>query len=198
MDIRQIRENFGRVKAYYLKNDTLRAMGVLIVGLKEAIKLSGGLPTDVRSQLREAVQFINRDEMVKKFSPNGVSYQPSQERQLLISLVDIYKKIQEDNEKEDYEVAKERKQCLDQALNLGLKNLEAGKISEADQCFQEAISFYKNEHRIFFYIAKSLIDAGQVKRAGVYIKKGLELVPTDKEMANLQDKAMRVQAEGAE
>jgi hypothetical protein len=189
MDIRQVREYLGRVKPYYLKNETLRALAALISGLKGALGMPGGIPTPVRGSIREAVQLMARDEMVKKRLPVQLMYQQGQERQLLVLLAKLHKEIDEELNREDYDTAKTRKQSLDHTMNQGLRSLEGGRVSEADEYFHEALKFYRDEHRLFFYIAKSLVDAGAAKRALPYLKKGLELAPGDAEMTALLDRA---------
>jgi hypothetical protein len=97
MDVRQVREYLGRVKAYYLKNEALLSMDALISGLKGALTLPGGLPVDVRSPLREAVQLVAKEDLVKKRVPAAtpLMYQQGQERQLLAVLTDLRKEIDE-------------------------------------------------------------------------------------------------------
>jgi tetratricopeptide (TPR) repeat protein len=191
MDIRQIREHLGRVKAYYLKNETLRSMDALINGLKGALTLPGGLPTNVRSPLREAVQLVAKEDLVKKRVPAAtpLMYQQGQERQLLAVLMDLRKEIDEDLNSEDYETAAARKLRLDQALNQGLRSLEAGRVSEADEYFQQALANYRDEHRVFFYIGTSLVEANAAKRAMPYLRKGVAAAPDDEEMAAMLETA---------
>ena len=192
MDMRQVREHLGRVKPYYLKNETLRALNSLITGLKGALLLPGGIPTPVRGSVREAVQLMSRDEMVKKRLPAQFMYQSGQERQLLAMLINIYKNIETELNTEDYETTSQRKQQLDNTLNQGLRSLEAGRIPEADEYFHQALTHYRDEHRLFFFIAKSLIEADAPKRAVPFLRKGLEVIPNDAEMAALLDRATQM------
>ena len=185
MDLRQIWENLGRVKPYYLRNETLRALSSLIAGVQGSLTLAGGLPTDVRSPLREAVQLMCRDELVKKHSEVQLAYQQGQERQLLTTLTTLYRHIEAELNSEDDATAMARKQRLDQALNQGLRSLEAGRVSEADEYFQAAVANYRDERRLFFYIGKSLMDANAAKRAVPYLRRGAEINPDDAEMSAL-------------
>ncbi len=198
MDMRQVREHLGRVKPYYLKNETLRALTALITGLKGALTLPGGISTAVRAPLREAVQFMARDEMVKKRLPAQLMYQQGQERQLLGLLVRLHQDIEAELNSEDYETASQRKQQLDHALNQGLRSLESGRVSEADEYFHQAVGFYRDEHRVFFYIGKSLIEANAPKRAIPYLRKGLEAVPEDEEMTAMLERATQLARGNAE
>ncbi|MDR2726919.1 MAG: hypothetical protein LBC10_02880 [Deltaproteobacteria bacterium] len=198
MDIRQIRENLGRVKPYYLKNETLRALAALINGLKGALTLPGGLPTDVRAPLREAVQLMTRDELVKKHTEVRLAYQQGEERQLLTALVALHHNIETELNSENDATAIARKQRLDQALNQGLRSLEAGRVSEADEYFQQAVANYRDEHRLFFYIGKSLLEADAAKRSVPYLRKGVETNPDDNEMSAMLEKANQAVKAAAE
>ena len=192
MDMRQVREHLGRVKPYYLKNETLRALHSLITGLKGALLLPGGMPTPVRGSVREAVQLMARDEMIKKRLPTQLMYQSGQERQLLAVLIKTYKEIETELNTENYDTTSQRKQQLDAMLNQGLRSLEAGRVPEADEYFHQAITYYRDEHRLFFFIAKSLIEADAPKRAVPFLRKGLEVAPDDTEMAELLERASQM------
>ena len=197
MDIRQIREHMGRVKAYYLKNETLRALASLISGLKGALALPGGLPADVRGPLREAVQLLARDELIKKHA-GQLMYQQGQERQLLAVMMRLRDVIEAELNSEDEAVSAARKLRLDQALNQGLRSLEAGRVSEADEYFQQALVNCRDEYRAYFYIGKSLLEANAAKRSLPYLRKGVEACPDDAEMSAMLEKAnqaVRVAAE---
>ena len=192
MDIRQIREHLGRVKPYYLKNETLRALGSLISGLRGAVALPGGLPADVRGPLREAVQLMARDDLIKKRLAIPLMYQQGQERQLLGMLAKLHQEIETELNTEDDATASGRKLRLDQAINQGLRSLEAGRVSEADDYFQQAVANYRDEHRMFFYIGKSLVEANAAKRSVPYLRKGMEVSPDDAEMAAMLEKANQI------
>ena len=72
----------------------------------------------------------------------------------------------------------------DRALNMGQKLVAQGKFSEAEEAFREAVSYYRDEHRLFQMIAKCFIDADQPRRAIDYLRKALEIEP-DNEPARL-------------
>ena len=185
MDARQIREELGRAKSAYQKKDTLRALVTLINALKAALSLPGGLPLDVRSSLREAVQLVGKDELVQPCAPTPLVYQPGEERPLLGRLIAVHKEVVAQMNTEDYETASARKLRIDQALNQGLRSLEAKRVSEADEYFQQAVANCRDECRVFYYIGKSLLDAGAGKRALFYLRNGVEAAPEDVEMAAL-------------
>ena len=166
----------------------IRALSCFIAGLQELG--SNAPPTDVRGDLREALQLLARDEQVKALLPDGqCSYTPGQEKALLALFTNISNQLKEAAETEDHESALARKIKLDQAYNAGKKLLEQGKVSEADASFTEAVLAYKDEHRLFYMVAGLLVDANEVVRAGPYLKKGLEALPGDPELMELLERA---------
>ena len=96
MDVRKIRENLGRIKIYYLKGETLRALGFAVMALKDVVRAGGAPPVDVRGPLREGVQLLARDKDVKRLSKAPLMYQPGQERALLLTLATLYKQLEEE------------------------------------------------------------------------------------------------------
>ena len=188
MNIRQIRENFGRARTSFQRNEMVRALHCFVSGLQE---LGGSAPpTDIRGDIRETLQLLVRDEQVRAFLPGGqCAYTPGREKELLAFFTKIHDQIKEDAETEDHEVALARKIKLDQAYNAGKKFLEQGRVSEADASFAEAVFAYRDEHRLFCMIAGLLVDAREVVRAGPYLKKGLEVLPGDPELMKLLERA---------
>lgn len=194
MDVHKIKEQLSRIKPYYLRNETIRSLAAAVSALKAIVKSSAPLPTELRSILREGVQLLLRDELIKNHLPIPISYQPGQEKQLFSVLATTYKKIVEEQEKENYVKIRERKQKLDQAFNLGIKLLEQHKISEADTAFMEALTYYKDEEKLFFLIAKALIKNNEPVRALDYIRKGLETIPANVDLKKLDTIATRIRA----
>lgn len=190
MDLRKIRENLGRIKVYYLKGETLRALGFAVMALKDVVRAGGTPPLDVRGPLREGVQLLTRDKDVKRLAGGPLLYQPGQERALLLALAKLYKLLEDEAGRESREAAFARKQRLDQALGLGRRLLAQARISEADAAFQEALAHYRDEHRVFQLIGKSLLDAGQARRAAPYLKKAVELEPDNAVARGLLESAL--------
>jgi predicted Zn-dependent protease len=188
MNIRQIRENLGRVRTSFQRNDMIRAVNCFVAGLQE---LGGNAPpTDIRGDIRESLQLLVRDEQIKALLPGGqCSYTPGQEKALLALFTKIHDQLKEAAATEDHEAALTRKIALDQAYNAGKKLLEQGRVSEADANFAEAVLAYRDEHRLFYMVASLLVDAKEVVRAGPYLKKGLEALPDDPELLELLERA---------
>lgn len=196
MDLRKARENLGRIKIYYMKGESARALQAAIVALKELVQCNP-LPTEMRGLLREGLQFITRDAELKPYLKSPIIYQPGQERQLLLSLAAIYKAMEEAAGRESHEQALERKRRLDQGINVGQKLLAQGKVSEAEESFQAALRNYRDEHRIFMLVGRWLFEAEQPRRAVPYLKKAVELEPTNTMALELFANAMRAKQDAA-
>ena len=194
MNIRQIRENLGRVKTSFQRNEILRALLFFITGLKE---LGGNAPpSDLRGDIREAMQLLMRDEKVKALLPApNFGYNPGQEKAILELFTKIHEQLQELSTHEDHKDALERKIKLDRAFLLGKRHLEQGRVSEADASFVEALQYYKDEHHIFYMIALALVELKEVVRAGPYLKKGLEALPDNAELLALVERARVIRQE---
>ena len=166
----------------------VRALSCFVAGLQG---LGGNAPpSDIRGDIREALQLLIRDGQVKALLPDGqCAYAPGQEKELLALFTKIHDQIKEAAETENRETALARKIKLDQAYNAGKKLLEQGRVSEADASFAEAVLAYKDEHRLFCMIASLLVDAKEVVRAGPYLKKGLEALPGDPDLLELLELA---------
>ena len=187
MNIRQVRENLGRVRTNFQRNDMIRAVQCFITGLQG---LEGAPPpSDLRGDIREAAQCLASDKNIRALLPDPFSYTPGREKELLALFTKILNQIKEAAETEDHDTALARKLKIDQAYNAGKKHLEQGRVSEADASFAEAVRAYKDEHRLFCMIAVLLVDAGEVVRAGPYLKKGLEVLPGDPELMELLERA---------
>lgn len=193
MTPKEIREHLGRVKPYYLRNEIQRALGAAIAGLQG---LGNSQPTtEMRGVIREAIQLLSRDDEVRKYLKAPIIYQPGQEKAVLVQLALVYKGIREAAEYEGHDTALNRKIKMDQAFNQGVKLLDQGRASEADACFVEAISCYKDEHRIFSLIGKALIGAGEIRRALPYLKRGAEAAPGDTAMQQIYTECQRLRDE---
>jgi tetratricopeptide (TPR) repeat protein len=161
----------------------------MVAALRELGKAQA--PTDVRSLLREGVQYLALDEAVTGRLPAPLTYQPGQESSLFVLLAQALKRMEEEAGIEGHDTALARKRQMDQALVQGQKLLAQGKVSEADASFQQAVGFYRNEHRLFQLIGKLLLDAGQPRRAVSYLKKAVETEPDNPVAGELYHTALR-------
>ncbi len=192
MDIKEIRAHLGRVKGLYQRKETDRAFASIIM----AIKGMGNkpFPSDIRSMIRESVQLVGRDESIIEVIGKPLAYQPGQEQLIMAALAKAYKDLRAKAEAEERAKALERKLNIDHNLNQGMKLLEQDKISEADECFSQAITFYKDEHSLFVIIGKALMEANQVRRALPYLKRGSDVDPNNASTKELFNKCMELRA----
>lgn len=186
MDQKVTLTNLARVKSYYNKGNSLEALNSIVAALDEIVKVHPSkISTSIKSSLREASQLVARDKVITEGLSAPIIYKAGEERNLHILLVSIQNKLINGPE-ESREEAKARKMKIDKAYMLGVRLLQANKISEADQVFHEAIKFYKDEFRLFTLIINALMSAGQNVRARGYIKKALEIYPDSKDLLELQ------------
>jgi tetratricopeptide (TPR) repeat protein len=193
MDLRKVKDLCSRAKSYAQKGDTLRALTTLCSGLKELTRSSAPAPSDMRGLVREVVQSLSSMDIIKETSRHPFKYEPGQERALLLLCEELAIAIDVKLNHESYEMAAERKLKLDQTLNRALRTLEQGQIAKADEIFSEALVFYRDEHRVFTYIAKALMNVGAIKRAQGYVRRGLAVVPGDAVMLALMDELAKQQ-----
>ncbi len=183
MDSKKVIYNLSKVKACYLKGQSFQAVNHTVLALKEIVEKPSSAPlsVNIRSLIREAMQFLSRDEKVTSKTTTSLAYSPGQEKVMLKNLLRIHCQFAEALQ-ENREQTRERKLKLDKAYNLGLRLLAANKISEADQAFQMSVKCYKTEKKLFSMIADALIKAGQEVRATTYLKKAIELEPDSEKL----------------
>lgn len=184
MDLRKIREQLGYIRVYYLKGDTLRALGSAIMALRD-LSRAGNLPTELRSMVREGVGYLARDEELKRHLKRPLAYQPGQEKALFLQLGAAYKEMAAQAGLESSKETFARKQKLDRALILGQRLVAQGKFSEAEEAFREAVSCYRDEHRLFQMIAGAFMEAGQPRRAIDYLRRAVEVEPDNAAARNM-------------
>lgn len=183
MNARKIREDLGRAKTCAQKRDVVRAVYLLCISLKD---LGGQVsPTPLRTDFRNAITEICADPSFKKFYSQPVSYQPGKERELLALFNKFYKELHGKADDEEYEVALARKLNLDRCINDGKAFLNQNKPQEADERFNEALKYYKNETAAFSMMARAMMDAGHYARALGYIRLGLKEKPEDQVLTRL-------------
>ena len=193
MNIRKIREDLGRAKASCQRRDFPRAVYLTITALKDL----GGhpAPSDLRGDIRTALEALTKDPQYKKECGTAVSYHPGKERELLIFFVKLYKKLQGQEDQEDYEATLQRKLRLDRAIREGKHLLEQKRASEADACFTEALTHCRTEYAAYSMIARALLDAGEYVRALGHLRNGLKLQPDDPQMKALAEEGLRLRAQ---
>lgn len=183
MNARKIREDLGRIKTCIQRRDFPRAVYLFCMSLKD---LGGqSAPMDLRGDFRTALADLCADPLYKKEFPQAISYQPGKERDLLVFFNKFYKQLKGAENKEDYETTLARKLALDRCLNNGKAFLKQGEPSEADNSFNEAFKYYRNEFAIYSMMARAMLDAGQPARALGYVRKGLAERPEDQELTRL-------------
>ncbi len=192
MNARKIREDLGKVKTCIQRRDFPRALYLFCISIKD---LGGqAAPMDLRGDFRTALGEICSDPIYKKEYPQAISYQPGKEKELLVFFNSFYKQLMGTEDKEEYETTLQRKLSLDRCLNDGKAFLKQGQPSEADNSFNEAFKYYKNEFAIYGMMARAMLDAGHPARALGYVRKGLAERGDDQDLINLSQECARQRA----
>ena len=170
MNARKIREDLGRAKACCSRHDTERALFLTISALKE---LGGqSAPLDLRGDFRTAFAELAADPDLKAAGVPALAYSPGAEKEVLQQLSQVYRTLKGQEKEEEYQSALQRKLSLDHSFSDGKKFLSAGKPTEADACFVEALKHYKDEKAIFGMMARAMMDAGEYVRAMGHARNG--------------------------
>ncbi len=190
MNARKIREDLGRAKACCSRHDTERALFLTISALKE---LGGqSAPLDLRGDFRTAFVELAADPDLKAAGVPALAYSPGAEKEVLQQLSQVYRTLKGQEKEEEYQSALQRKLSLDHSFSAGKKFLSAGKPTEADACFVEALKHYKDEKAIFGMMARAMMDAGEYVRAMGHARNGLKELPNDAELTRIIEECTRL------
>ena len=190
MNARKIREDLGRAKACCSRHDTERALFLTISALKE---LGGqSAPLDLRGDFRTAFGELAADPDLKAAGVPALAYSPGAEKEVLQQLSQVYRTLKGQEKEEEYQSALQRKLSLDHSFSDGKKFLSAGKPTEADACFVEALKHYKDEKAIFGMMARAMMDAGEYVRAMGHARNGLKELPNDAELTRIIEECTRL------
>jgi predicted Zn-dependent protease len=198
MSVKLALEDLARAKIYFHRHDVLRSMLALLAGLKKFLKTQP-LNTErqaVEGVMRELVLLLNRTEEVKQYSERkALSWERKGAKRLLLEIAYTLRAYKEASEKESIEATRERKLKMDQLLLRGQKALEFKKLPEAEEAFQEAVTLYVDEHKLFYMIGSKLMSAGFARAAIKYLQKGVEVDPDSEKACYFLAKAFASIAE---
>lgn len=184
-------EHLNRAKAAYLKGEVLRPL----VSVAEAVKVMATSTIHsmemgpIGSLLREMLSSLNKEERVRKFAPQPLSYVKGQEKQLYAGLAAAAKKIKEEMDRETMEAMRERKLKIDRAILAGQRYLEHGNAPEAQRSFREAVEAHVDEDAMFVIIPEKLQKAGCYRESLEYLKRAAKIHPHDRKTCELAAEA---------
>lgn len=191
MNARKIREDLGRIRTCIQRGDYPRAVNLLVISLKDLGNQMA--PMDLRGDFRNALGDICAHATYKKTNSQPMVYQAGKEKNLLLFFQQFYAMLTgQPDEEEDYDTAIQRKLNLDRCIGNGKAFVSQNKFTEADDCFAEAMKYYKDEIAAFGIMARIMMDAGQYVRALGYVRKGLEKQPANEDLRALGDECARL------
>lgn len=195
MNARKVREGLGRVRTCIQRGEFPQALQLVCQGLRECG--SQPAPMDLRGDFRTAIGDICSHPDYRKRNLKPVSYQAGKEKAILSYLQKLHELLTgQPEEEEEYDTALQRKLNLDRCINNGKAFVAQGKFTEADDCFNEALKYYKTEIAAFAIMARSMMDAGQFVRALGYVRKGLEIQPGNEDLRQLSVVCNQMRAKG--
>ncbi|THB67701.1 MAG: hypothetical protein D6E12_08020 [Desulfovibrio sp.] len=174
---REIKEQLARARGYFHSHDVMRSILALATGMKVLVEqpVFGVARQEITTHILEVTQLLNRAEEVQLHVPQGLEYTKGADKRFLGMLIRLVKTIKEEAGKETLEQARDRKLKMDRALIRGQKQLDAGKTAEAEEAFNEAVSLYVDEHKLFVFIASKLIKAKLARQALKYLQRALKV-----------------------
>lgn len=176
-DYRSITEELARAKGHFHHHDVNRALVSLALAMKGAAsaQIFGRQKLELERAVQEMVQLLNRTDDVLQYLPEGIVFAKGGYKKLLGQLAALLQRIKEEAAKESLEATRERKLKMDNLLIRGQKYLENKNLADAAAAFQEAVSLYVDEHKLFFVIGNKLMHAGIPQQALPYFLKGMEV-----------------------
>lgn len=192
MNARKIREDLGKARTSIQRNDYPRALYLFCASLKDLG--SQAAPMDLRSDIRTTLADICAFPAYKKAYQQPISYQPGREKEILAFFNKFYQQLTGEEDEENYNETLKRKLNLDRCLNDGKVFLTQGKAAEADQCFDEAFKYYKNEFAVYAMITRAMMDSGHYVRALGYARKGLKEKPDNQDLRALAEECAKKRA----
>lgn len=185
MNVRKARENLGRVRTCIQRGEFPQALHLVCDSLRDCGAQPA--PMDLRGAFRTALADICSAPEYKQRYNKPLGYTAGKEKAILDFLQRLLSLVGGAAEEEEpYEEALQRKLSLDRCINDGKTFVAQGKFSDADDCFTEALKYYKNEIAAFGIMARAMMEAGQYVRALGYVRKGLEIQGNNEDLLQLQ------------
>ncbi len=183
--VKQINEHLARAKGYFHRHDVVRCLLSLISATKalvEAPQVVGRDKQAMQMAMAELAQLLGRTEEAAEHMPGGYDYTRGQEKPFLRDTVTFYKSLDAAAKREQELQTQARKLQMDRLLLRAGKSLEAGKLGDAMQHYDEAVSLYEDEHIIFTMIARALLGSdakGSTEAALPWSKRAVQADPNN-------------------
>lgn len=187
-EARAVKEHLARAKGYFHRHDVMRALASTAAAVQTLLKAPTVVGADrmaVDNAFHEITGMLNRTEEVTANLPQGLVYRKGAEKAFLLSLAKLVQLLKEAEEKESYEETLARKLKIDRNLSYGRRLLEAGKINDARDAFDEAAGLYVDEESLFRLMGQACIDNSQGRLALRYLKQAEKVDPEKRSVISL-------------
>lgn len=181
--VKQINEHLARAKGYFHRHDVMRCLLSVTHAAKDLVgspQIVGRDKQTIQMAMAELAQLLSRTEEAQTHMPEGYNYAKGQEKAFFRNSVEFYKKLSEAIKRDEAMQTQARKLKMDRLLLRAGKSLEAGKLAEAMQSYDEAASLCVDEHIIFTMIARALLGsdaAGSTEAALPWAKRAVQADP---------------------
>jgi Flp pilus assembly protein TadD len=178
---RDVKEHFGRAKAYIAKPDAVRALLAYREGLKG---LAQGLVVG-RDRIEldvfagEALRSLNRDDEVRRFAAGELVYAKGQEKQLYLDMTELARKIQAARDKFREGEVRSRKNEIDRLVLKVQQHLAARQLIEARRLIRRLIEEYADEPGLCTDVGTRMMRSGFPEEAIEFLQRAIEQNPRD-------------------
>lgn len=173
---KEVMENLARAKGYFHRHDVARAVLALAHGLKELVEspqIVGRDKQSIQMAVAELAQLLGRTEEAQEHMLEGLLYERGKEKAFLKDCATFFKRLDAAAKAEQEAQTQARKLRMDRLLLRGGKLLEAGRLPEALQHYDEAASLHQDEDIIFTMIGRRLLEAGAAEQAAAWLAKAV-------------------------
>lgn len=176
-----VKEFIARAKSYIQRNDYLRTLKALCQALEllHDSQIFGRERFEVNVLLDEVLRDLSGMKQIKRVFPQGIKYEKGQERALFRTLKRLHDKLEAAIEKIRVEKIRAQKLELDELLIQAQEALGRKEPLEARKLFRRASEQYPEEKNLPVDIGNRLMLAGLFPESLEYLKRGMEVDPSD-------------------
>jgi len=127
--------------------------------------------------VKEALDYINNDAMVRKLYPLAISYAPGDEKSLMESMVELADVLKENTMTEVAETVKAMAAKKEAALNKGQEHLDKQEYDNARSVFGGVTKEFPEDSKLRGDIGERYLAAAQYEDAAAYYVEAVNLNP---------------------
>lgn len=178
---KSIKEDIARAKAHTQRGDYIRSLGALCKALERMLgsQIFGRDKFEIGILLDEAVNELMDMKGMKRIFPVPLKYEKGKEKKIYLTLKKLRAKIEEAVEKARIEKTRKRLARLDDAILKAQELLDEKQALEARRLFRQIADEYPDVKGINTDIGRRLVMGGFLQEAVEYLKRAIEIAPSD-------------------